>query len=61
MITKFSRDFWATAVKYKGSDPKVLRDYDILKGREEGKSITQLAIKFQVSRVTINEILKKYR
>jgi hypothetical protein len=60
-ITKFSRAFWETAVKYKGSKPEVLRDYDILKDREKGKTLAQCAIKHNLTRKTVAEIQKKYR
>jgi len=60
-LTKFSRAFWETAVKYKGAKPEVLRDYDILKDREKGKTLTQCAIKHDVTRKTVASIQKKYR
>lgn len=60
-LLKFTRNFWETAVKYKGSKPEVLRDYDILQDRKSGKTLTQCAIKHNVTRRTVIEIQKKYR
>lgn len=59
--TNFSRDFVKTAVDYKIAQPCALRDYDILKDREAGKSLQQIAIKHDLSKQSIISILKKYQ
>lgn len=59
-MTRFTRDFVATAVAYKIADESKLRDYDILKDRERGLSQQQLANKYGVSRQSIVVILNKY-
>lgn len=59
-LTRFSRSFWETTVKYGGSDETVLRDYDIIKAKEDGKSNTQIAIKHGISRMTVIRTVKKY-
>lgn len=61
MITKFTRAFWETVVAYKGNQPSVLRDYDVLKDHEKGMSYSQLAIKYKIDRSTAIEICKRYR
>lgn len=60
-LLKFSRRFWETAVAYKGSDPDVLRDYDILAMVKAGKSYSQIAVRYGVSKMTIIRIVQKYR
>jgi hypothetical protein len=60
-LLKFSRRFWETAVAYKGSQPEVLRDYDVLKAVSEGKSYTQVAIKYGVSKKMVQRIMTRYR
>jgi|KBSMisStandDraft_5_1062788.scaffolds.fasta_scaffold1550942_2 transposase len=60
-LLKFSRKFWQAAVEYKGSEPTVLRDYDVLEMVKAGKSYTQIAIRHQISKDTIIRIVKKYR
>lgn len=60
-LLKFSRQFWETAVAYKGSDPNVLRDYDILTDLNKGKTWTQIQIKHGVCRTTIANIVSKYK
>jgi transposase len=59
-LTKFSRSFWETTVEYGGADVTVLRDYDIIKAKMEGKSNTQIAIKHGISRMTVIRTVKKY-
>jgi Mor family transcriptional regulator len=58
MITKYSKTFIENMVRDKVAEPKVLRDYDILKDRDKGLTIGQLCIKYQLSRPTIFSILK---
>ena len=60
-LTKFTRDFWATAVAYGGSNPIVLRDYDILKDRERGLSCGQIAIKYSISCTMVMKVINKYQ
>ena len=60
-LLKFSRTFWETAVAYKGSEPTVLRDYDVLREVAKGKSYTQIGIRYGISKDTIIRIVKKYR
>lgn len=60
-LLKFSRSFWETAVAYKGSDENILRDYDILKEKQDGKTLEQIAIKHSISRRRVCAILSKYR
>lgn len=57
-ITKFSKDFWRTAVGYGGSDESVLRNYDIMKDHKNGLSYSQLSIKYGLSRRGIINICK---
>lgn len=59
-LLKFSRSFWETAVAYKGSDPDVLKHYDILADLKKGKTWTQIQIKHGVSRQTVSNIIHKY-
>lgn len=60
-LIKFSRSFWETAVSYKGSDEIILRDYDILMARRDGKTIGQISIKFGISGRQVINILNKYK
>jgi len=59
MIEKLSRGYWEIAVKHRGCDPLVLRDYDIIKDHERGLSLGQLAIKYCMTKRNIINILKK--
>lgn len=59
-LLRFSRSHWETAVAYEGSDPLVVRDYDILKDREKGLSCGQLAIKYGITCQAIMKIINKY-
>ncbi len=59
-LTKFSRSFWETAVAYEGSDPIVLRNYDVLKDRERGLTYGQLAIKYSISQTMVMKIINQY-
>ena len=61
MITKFSRSFWETVVAYKGNQPNVLRDYDILKCHEKGMSYEQIAIRYKITRRTAIDICNRYK
>ena len=47
------------AVAYGGGKDNVLRDYDIQKDRDSGKTIGQLAIKYGLSEMQIYRIIKK--
>lgn len=60
-LTKFTKSFWETAVAYGGSDPIVLRDYDVLKDRARGLTCGQLAIKYDISCTMVMKIINKYR
>lgn len=60
-LLKFSRSFWETAVAYQGSEAIVLRDYDILKEKHDGKTLEQIAIKHNISRRQVCNILNKYK
>lgn len=60
-LTTFSRGFWESAVACKGAKKEVLRDYDIVKLRESGKTIGQIAIKYGFSERYIIDILNKYK
>lgn len=60
-LLKFSRRFWETAVAYKGSEPSVLRDYDVLQMVKAGKSYSQIAIKTGLNKMAISRIVAKYR
>ena len=44
-----------------GSDPLVLRNYDILSDRKQGKTIGQISIKYGISRQQVFNILNKYK
>jgi len=59
-LTKFTRSFWETAVAYEGSDPNILRDYDILKLRERGKSCGEIAIRYNITCQAVMKIINKY-
>lgn len=60
-LTSFTRGYWECAVQCKGSNENILRDYDILKLKESGKTIGQIAIKYDLSERQIINILNKYR
>lgn len=60
-LLKFSRAFWETAVAYKGSNPYILKHYDVLKAAAEGKSYSQIAVKHGIYKQTVIDIIKKYR
>lgn len=59
MIEKLSRGYWEIAVKHKGCDPIILRDYDIIKDRERGLTLGQLAIKYNMTKMNVIKILTK--
>lgn len=58
-LTSFSRAYWEMAVACGGSKKDILRNYDIVEDRKKGKTLAQLAIKYQLSEVHICRILKK--
>lgn len=60
MITRFTRGFIKTCVDNKVSEPTVLRDWDIIKSHNEGKTIGQIAIKFGLSKKHIHHLINKY-
>lgn len=60
-LTSFSRGYWEIAVQCNGSKDTVLRDYDLLKDRQSGKTIGQLEVKYNLSRQQICNILNKYK
>lgn len=60
-LLKMSRGYWEIAVQCKASKTNVLRDYDLLKDRENGKSLGQLEIKYGISRQAICDIISKYK
>lgn len=60
-LTSFTRSFWKTVVECKATDELILKHYDIIKDRESGMSVGQLAIKYQMSSRNIFKILEKYR
>ena len=60
-LTSFSKGFWQSAVECKGANPNILRDYDIVKAREDGKTLGQIAIKYGLSEKRICEIVNKYK
>lgn len=59
MITKYSRGFIENMVKDKVAQPETLRNYDIITDHKRGLSYSQLAIKYNLSRMQIIRILKK--
>jgi hypothetical protein len=61
MITKFTRKFWETCVQYKGTDKIVLRDYDMMKLHERGKSLQQIATKYGLTKRGVIKALAKYK
>ncbi len=58
-LLKFSRSYWEMVVAYGGNKENVLRDYDIQKDRDAGKTIGQLAIKYGLSEMQISRIIRK--
>lgn len=60
-LLKFSRGYWEMAVSYKGSDKLILRDYDLLRDRAQGRSLEQLSDKYKITRQQVCNILKKYK
>lgn len=60
-LTSFTRGFWESAVQCNGAKESVLRDYDIVKLKESGKTIGQIAIKFGITERYVIKILDKYR
>lgn len=60
-LLKFSRSYWEMAKACGGSDPLVLRNYDILSDRKQGKTIGQISIKYGISRQQVFNILNKYK
>jgi hypothetical protein len=61
-ITEFSKGFIEMMAKKKvANDKNITRDYDILKDKERGLSLSQLAIKYSLSRQSIKDIASKYK
>jgi len=60
-LTSFSRGYWEISVQCKASDDLILRDYDLIKMRESGKTIGQLSIRFDLSERQVINILNKYK
>lgn len=59
-ITKFSKDFVARMVSAKAKN-RVLKEYDVLKDLEAGKSAAQVAIRHNISRREVFNIKADYR
>jgi DNA-binding NarL/FixJ family response regulator len=59
-ITKFSRDFVARMISAK-AQKTVLKEYDVLKDIEAGKSASQIAIKHNICRREVFRIKADYR
>lgn len=59
MITNYSKEFLSQLVKDKVAKPNILTHYDIIKDWGRGLSIGQLAIKYNVCKQTIHNVLKK--
>lgn len=57
-LLKFTRSYWEMAVACGGNKENVLRDYDIQKEHKAGKSLGQLAIKYNLSKMQIYRIVK---
>lgn len=62
-LLKFSRTYWESAVAYGGGkvDKEILRNYDILKERESGKTIGQISIKFGLCERQIINIINNHK
>jgi len=60
-LTKFSRDFVKTCIEYKINRVSSIRDYDIVKDHESGKSIRQLAIKYEITPKAVFDIIHKHK
>lgn len=60
-LTSFSRGYWEIAVKCNGAKETLLRDYDLVKDRDNGKTLGQLENKYGLSRQRVCEILNKYK
>ena len=58
MITKYSKEFIKNMIKDGIASPKVLRDYEVIKDRERGLTIGQIAIRHQLHRTTVMDILQ---
>lgn len=58
-LTSFSRGYWEMAKACGQAKSNVLRDYDLIKDRESGKTLGQLEIKYGISRQRVCEILKE--
>lgn len=59
-VTKFSREFVARMMGTKVKE-RVLKEYDVLKDLEAGKSAAQVAIKHNISRREVFNIKADYR
>ena len=62
-LLKFSRSYWESAVAYGGGkvNKEILRNYDILRERESGKTIGQISIKYSLSERQIINILNAHK
>lgn len=60
-LTALSRGYWEISVKCNASDPLILRNYDLLKDREKGKTLGELAIKYGISRMQVCNIINKHK
>jgi hypothetical protein len=60
-MTKFSRSFVETAVAYGVAGKLKLLHYDVLKDREEGKTLSQIAIKRKINVRSVSRILNQYK
>ena len=60
-LLSFSRSYWEMAVACGGAKDNVLRNYDIVALRKEGKTIGQIAIKYTLSERQVINILNEYK
>lgn len=60
-LTRFSKDFIKSVICAPVAQQKVLSDYDILKDRESGMTLSQIAIRHGISRRHVCRILADYK
>lgn len=60
-LLKFSRSYWEMAVACGGGKDNVLRNYDILQDRRKGRTIGQIAIKYDLSERQVINIINEYK
>lgn len=60
-LLKFSRSYWEMAVACGGAKDNLLRNYDIVKLKQEGRTIGQIAIRYGLSERQIINILNEYK